>query len=311
MLAGGAVLLAGLFADGWAHTNIVDELESFLTPYHVLIFVGFLLAGTAVVRAAQRRRTSATSLWQATPTTYRPALLGVVGFAVGFTGDGVWHTVFGIENGVDALLSPTHLLMAVSLVAVLSAPLRAWDATRRPGEPMPWRAAGSVLASTLVVAFFLMYAWATRSNLILVATSDELFQTAGLMQGIVTTAVLAGGAAALLRRGSPPPGALSAVVVGVPVGIHLMVELANVERVLGFVLGAVLLELAARSPLVDRLDVVLPAFAVVSWTGVWVVVATLQEGTAWSAELVTGQVVLAALTAWWVARRDAPSTLPA
>src|SRR6266487_5419050 len=33
----GALLVGGSLADAWAHTNILNELESFFTPWHALL----------------------------------------------------------------------------------------------------------------------------------------------------------------------------------------------------------------------------------------------------------------------------------
>ena len=37
----------------------------------------------------------------------------------------LWHLAFGIEIGLDALVSPTHLLLLTSGVLLLTCPLRA------------------------------------------------------------------------------------------------------------------------------------------------------------------------------------------
>jgi hypothetical protein len=38
-------MVGGALADAWAHTNIIDEIESFFTPWHALLYGGF--TGTA------------------------------------------------------------------------------------------------------------------------------------------------------------------------------------------------------------------------------------------------------------------------
>ena len=45
---------------------------------------------------------------------------GVITFAVGMVGDFAWHQVFGIEVAIDALLSPTHLVLFVAAFAIVS-----------------------------------------------------------------------------------------------------------------------------------------------------------------------------------------------
>ncbi len=49
-----------------------------------------------------------------------------------------WHIIFGIEQNVDALLSPTHLVLLIGALLILSSPFRAgWsnNAMKAPG----WR----------------------------------------------------------------------------------------------------------------------------------------------------------------------------
>src|SRR3989338_8127440 len=62
---------------------------------------------------------------RALPREYFFALGGVVIFGLGGLGDLVWHTLFGIEAGVDALLSPTHMALAFGGAVMASAPLHA------------------------------------------------------------------------------------------------------------------------------------------------------------------------------------------
>lgn len=55
---------------------------------------------------------------------YELAFLGTPLFALGGVGDLAWHQLFGIERGIEALLSPTHLLLITSMIMIVSAPFR-------------------------------------------------------------------------------------------------------------------------------------------------------------------------------------------
>lgn len=308
LLLAGGVLLLGLFADGWAHTNVVDELESFLTPYHAVIFGGFALTAAAVLAAAAARRGPGVGLWAATPSAYRPALVGVLGFAIGFTGDGIWHTVLGIESGVDALLSPTHLLMAVSIAAVLSAPLRSDAARARAAdEPVSWLVVASITSVGLVVSFFLMYVWATASGVLTVGPGDSLVEAAGLMQTLLTTAIMVSMAGAVMRRGTPPVGGLLVPLVLVPTAQHGIVDMEYPSLLIAFLVGAVAIEVAVHRGDAGP-DVAGVVWAFATWVTSWILIATVEGGTTWSPELVSGQVVIGCLAAWWVGRRHRPSS---
>jgi len=82
---------------------------------------------------------------------------GVAVFLAGGIADIVWHLVFGIEVSVEALLSPTHLLLAAGFLLVVGGPIRAWF-----GERRGWWALGPArVAVTLgyaVLSFFTSYA---------------------------------------------------------------------------------------------------------------------------------------------------------
>ena len=43
-----------------------------------------------------------------------------------------WHTILGVETGLDALLSPTHLLLFIGMAAILTTPVRAAWLDPRP-----------------------------------------------------------------------------------------------------------------------------------------------------------------------------------
>lgn len=68
------------------------------------------------------------------PHSYRLSLVGLGLFALGGIADGIWHTIYGIELGVDALLSPTHLVLLTGGLLLAWTPARS-SAGR--GDPSP------------------------------------------------------------------------------------------------------------------------------------------------------------------------------
>lgn len=113
-------LLAGLHLDGWAHAHR-PGLESFFTIWHGVLYSGFgLLALLTVSTWLANGRTM--------PAGYQPTLVGVVIFLAGGVGDMLWHELIGIEVNVEALLSPTHLMLAVGMALMVAGPMR--SATR-------------------------------------------------------------------------------------------------------------------------------------------------------------------------------------
>src|SRR5689334_1700008 len=137
--------LGGLFIDGWAHSNI-PQLETFFTPWHAVFYSGYLAVGlTLVVRILHNLRQLALNTdgvapswvtlvrnslpgrrWlKAVPSGYELTLLGLVIFGISGIGDLSWHVAFGIERNTEALLSPTHLGLALGIGLALTGPLRA------------------------------------------------------------------------------------------------------------------------------------------------------------------------------------------
>jgi len=172
--------LGGLFLDGWAHSNI-PQLETFFTPWHAVLYSGYLaVALTLLVKGVQNLRLAAANTaeaslswvalvrkslpgrrWmQAIPNGYALSLLGIVIFGVSGIGDMTWHIIFGIERSTEALLSPTHLGLALGCGLALSGPLRA--AWRRVASSPSWRQLGPAILSLTftfsLLTFFTSYA---------------------------------------------------------------------------------------------------------------------------------------------------------
>jgi hypothetical protein len=142
-IALGAWFVGGLYLDGWAHNHgMVDD--SFFTPWHAVFYSGFVAVALLVTAALVRGLLRGKPWTAALPRGYELALLGVPLFALGGVGDLTWHTLFGIEDGVEALVSPTHLALATAMALILVGPLRAsW---RRPAS-VGWSANGPALLS--------------------------------------------------------------------------------------------------------------------------------------------------------------------
>src|SRR3546814_7680376 len=104
-VAFGIWMVVGLFLDGWAHDN--NKPESFFTPWHGVLYSGFAAATLAAVLVAARSRTSDRPWRETLPAGHGLTLAALAVFAVGAGGDLVWHEAFGVEVGVEALLSPT------------------------------------------------------------------------------------------------------------------------------------------------------------------------------------------------------------
>jgi hypothetical protein len=161
-MGGLALLLTlGFLIDGWAHSHgQVDQ--SFLTPWHAILYSamalnGLVLGGTAARNVLRRGYPVARAL----PYGYALALGGVVLFAVGGAADLGWHTLFGIESGIDLLISPSHLVLGLAAALIYTGPLRS-VASQYGAQFGGWKGVGpavpALLSLLILLGFFLGYA---------------------------------------------------------------------------------------------------------------------------------------------------------
>jgi hypothetical protein len=157
--------LVGIFIDGWAHSTI-PQLETFFTPWHAVLYSGYLATAITLLvksvrslrqaksRADDRLTPPGTLLreglrgqdWkQAIPGGYALSALGIGIFLVSGLGDMLWHILFGIEHSTEALLSPTHLGLALGMGLALTGPLRA--AWRRTADQTSWHQLGPAICA--------------------------------------------------------------------------------------------------------------------------------------------------------------------
>lgn len=157
----GALVVAGIFQDGWAHNHgLVDQ--SFFTPWHAVLYGTMALNGLVLLGYGLLNLRRGSSFRNGLPHGYWLSAIGVVLFLAGGLLDLWWHTVFGIEEDINALISPTHLLLALAAAFVVSGPMRSVAKRVSADAPARWREVGPVIltaASLLsLLAFFTMYA---------------------------------------------------------------------------------------------------------------------------------------------------------
>src|SRR6185503_13780374 len=199
VLAASAWLLGGLYWDGWAHGYGLPD--SFWTIWHAAFYSGYAASAAVILGAI--------------PAGYEAAVVGVFIFGVGGVFDMVWHTLFGIELGTDALLSPSHLALGLGISLIVSGPLlAAWRRGASGGLAAQLPAVLSLTALLSVFTFFSLFAGpysgvlgsgARPSSAVLVRTLLGMYLFSGFVVGAALVA---------LRRGTLPVGSLS-VLLGV------------------------------------------------------------------------------------------------
>ena len=141
--------IAGIALDSWAHNNI-PRLETFFTPWHAVLYSGVVVVMATLFGATWLNyRRGASGLMAAIPEGYGIAVVGVIGMALTGVTDMTWHLLFCIEQNLDALFSPTHLLGIVSATLIAIGPLYAMY---HRSDPINW---GGKLR--LIYAFLLLF----------------------------------------------------------------------------------------------------------------------------------------------------------
>ncbi len=217
-------LLVGLFVDGWAHNTYGESLETFFTPWHAVFYSGFLAVAAWCLLLARRGWQAGRRGLAAFPDGYGLAALGVPVFALGGLGDMLWHVTFGIEVGIEALLSPTHLLLFSGGVMLVGTPLNAaWrtPAGRQAPAAVRWTAVLSAASLLSVTAFMHMYMW----GLLIVPQGLGWVQTRGELSAVLLTAlILAGPVLLTLRRFDLPFGAVTLMYGLANLGMAVMLS---------------------------------------------------------------------------------------
>ena len=313
-------LMIGLFLDGYAHTNLIDQLESFFTPWHAVFYSGFLATASWVGWIIYKNIAVGHAIRDAIPPGYGPTVLGLSLFALGGIGDGVWHTIFGIEAGVDALLSPTHFMLFTGGVLGLSTAIRT-TRLRNTGETVfnadraPLLI--SLLLTTAAVAFFLAYVWIPGQPSILEvpydsATGDGQGAVGYFIAGmLVSTTVLLAPLIIILRWWRAPPGTAIAIWLlintAIAVSFDLHVGVAFAFGVVGGVVGELALAVLEPSPSNrTRSLITMAAIPISAWSAFMATYAMV--GTiAWPLEIWAGSIVLSGLAALglgWISLPD-------
>lgn len=302
-LLGGIWLTAGLFIDGYAHANIIDTAtEDFFTPWHGIFYSGFTFSAAWIAYLMYRRQ-NADGIRAWIPPGYGWAVVGLGAFAVGGVGDMIWHQMLGVETGIDALLSPTHLLLLYGLILILAAPLQA---VLRTGGSV-WIAVASVTILSLLASFFTTYArpFSNAWTLEYSAANNDIFAAWTVAGIIVSTLIMGVSALYLLQRFESLPFGFLTVLWAIPaIGEAYSLGNTPIPAILGGLtagaVGDVLLRVIS-GPARARIGVALSVAIMAGWS-VWTFAGWLEadpfrlEPEIWTGQIVVSALVMAGLT---------------
>lgn len=309
----GLWIVVAVFLDGRAHW--LGLPDSFFTPWHGALYGGLTaLGGWLVVMSWRHRTTSSLAAVFTPPRGYGWALIGTAVFAVGGAADMIWHEIFGIEAGIDALLSPSHLLLFAGAGLLLSGPVlaaRAKEGNQPKTRLMP--IAMAVLALSAVAAFALSFLSAFLTDSPLQAVGDfpegtpehiatESRAVAGLGSFVVTSLVIVLPLVYLLRTWRLPFGVVTAFVVAHAALASTVVDFAFtgawsiVAAAAAGVIADTTLDIMRRSGASSRVLALATAavIPILLWSALMLTLE-LTRGLHWSAELTGGAVIVSAM----------------
>ncbi len=295
-------LMIGISLDGWAH-NHVPALETFFTPWHGVLYSGYLAVAAFLLVVVVRNHQRGFAWQRAIPAGYGLSLLGAGIFAAGGVLDLIWHTLFGIERNVEALLSPTHLMLALGAVLMMSGPFHAaWQ--RMPAEPPESRS--NLFPMILSLAYMLaIFTFFTQfANPIANSYADqhtiEQLEDLGIASILLQTALFMGFVLFAMRRWRLPLGAFTLIYVINSTVSSLMaksspvIAVAILAALTGFLLD--LLYKVLKPGAEGKAAIRLFAFAApVVTNGIYFLSLFAIKGIAWSVHLWVGSIVMAGI----------------
>ncbi len=301
-----AALVGGLGLDVYAHINIIDAAtEDFFTPWHGVFYTTFAALAAWVGVIGYRRR-SATPLSTWFPQSYRWTVVGLIVFAVGGVGDAIWHTVYGVEVGFDALLSPTHMVLFMGLLLIIWTPVRS---SMSRADRSAALAIGGVTLTTVIAVVFLQYLWLLPHSWWAEQTYNPVTESGfGIVQTflaatIVTAAVLCGPLLVVLGRRSLPFGAATVVWTVVAAVEGMVVSQSTRVVPLAFLGGLAfdtvrwVVDRTVTGPQAGTIGLRAASFAgPATLLGAYLVSVGLDAAVGWPAEVWGGTVFVAGLT---------------
>ena len=296
-----AVMTAGLFLDGWSHNNN-PAAESFLSPSHYLLYASFSVTTVWILWITFQRPSRSLA---AIPVGYGLGIAGIGIFLLGGVGDAIWHSVFTFEVSIDALLSPTHVLLFIGGLLIGTSPLRsAWH--RPDPDPMTLTVMATPVVSMALAAasvgFFFQYAsgfntTAPAVEYLPVKNVVDPQAALGIAGIMLTNLILLGALLLLVRRWKVPFGAATIVI-----GLHAAtLQVLREFQVAEIIIGALLAGLAADAliakmrPSLTRISALRVTAAVIPmfiW-GSFFVFFELGSRVLWPPELWGGAILFA------------------
>jgi len=278
-------------------SGVTFEEEGFLTVPHIIFYSAFLAIAALIAAVIVANRMEGESWLGAIPSGYKLGLVGVFLFGIGGPSDALWHATFSAETGVEALTSPTHLMLATGSVLFLSSPARrAFGFAReelrgRTQVPMLMSAAFTFTALTIIT----LYGHPVFGDQWVIGGSNV---SLGVISVMFQAGVLAGVLAVLARRFRLVPGAFT-LLLGLN-GVAMTWVGESYFLLPGIVLTGIIADAAyfwlKPTPDRDRIFRGFVAGVPLLYYALYFVSISLTGGIEWVIHIWAGSVVLAGFT---------------
>jgi len=295
------VSTVGLSGDIGRHLQTGTSLTGdFWASWHLVLYAGVTglaawLGRLALIHGPKPMRAA-----------FGPTVAGVFVLGAGGMGDWAWHTAFGIEVDIPALLSPPHLLLLLGLVLVVLGPVAAlW---RAPGDQLSWSSTAVLSLCTtcaiVIVMLFTGYLSVFASDVIVNGyanpmvgtrlTSTEVIHSVATL--LWTSLVLTVPWLVLRLRWRLRPG-LVAVTFAVLAGASAAAvqgvagEIVSAALIGGVVIDVALSLLTRDRPTDQALLAIAVAVPTVLWTFMFLALMN-SDRLVWGATLWVGSIVL-------------------
>jgi hypothetical protein len=311
----------GFLLDAWAHHNLSSAQETFFTPWHGVLYSGFLAAAAFLVGSFVLGIVRGLAPREALPPGYGASLAGVLIFFAGGLGDVAWHFIFGIEVDVEALLSPSHLALVLGAGLIVSGSLRSAWGRGEVGIAAVLSLGYAMLAVAFVTEIGSPFAtpwaaegvqsvepWAGASSLTEPAATGQALGVVGIL---LQTAVLMGFILPVVGRWGRalPFGSLTLLLMfaATTALTHGQYRFVLVALAAGLLADLLLLTLGPSARRARRMRI----FAVpVALYAMYFLAVALSGGILWPAELWTGSILIAGAVGLLITYLVLPSVAP-
>ena len=306
-------LLTGGYLDAWAHNHFV--LDSFFTPWHGVLYSGFLAVAVVMIGTVVFNHAHGKSWHEAIPAGYELSVLAVFGFAIGGVADMFWHILFGIEANIDAQLSPTHLILMICFGLIAAGPFRA--AWRRRSTQSGWLTQLTLpLSLLLLLSVFSLITQTAHPFTLLAPTSiDKAQQTEQSLAvlGIIFQSMLLVILLLLaVRRWQMPKGSFTLVMTVNALALsfmHYTFIVIPIAAIAGIIIDVVYHFVKPTAKRVDEFRLFAAVVPMILYT-VYFLMLWIAMGIVWSVHLSVGSIVVSGIAGWLVSYAMIPPKEP-